>query len=145
MTSENTLTGRNGKFEWNGSNLVIRTTQWAVNPTLATSNEWGDSDSGGYTNRSAGRRDATFTSEGKYDSTNEIWDIFQPEDVAEAILCLPQVADLYWNFPRCLCTDFNMSINIDTEEVIGWTASHGADGIYYRPGAVAAAGKPVPT
>ena len=51
MSSENTLTGRNGKFVV-GTTLVARLTQWAVNPTLAGTNEWGDSDSGGFTNRS---------------------------------------------------------------------------------------------
>lgn len=132
MTSENTLTGRNGNFSFAGQEIA-RVTQWAVNPTLATSNEWGDSDSGGYTNRSAGRRDATFTTEGKYDSSNTFWDIFQPEDLAAAVLYCNLALQPFWNFPRALCTDFNMSVNIDTEEVIGWTASHGADGTYSPP------------
>lgn len=132
MTSENTLTGRNGVFQWGGT-TIARTTQWSVNPTLATSNEWGDSDSSGYTNRSAGRRDCTFTTEGKYDSTSEVFDLFQPEDIAAAVLWLARTASLYWDFPRALCSDFNLVVNVDTEEVIGWTASHGADGIFYRP------------
>ena len=130
MTSENTLTGRNGNFEWN-SVEIARVTQWDVNPTLATTNEWGDSDSGGYTNRSAGRKDATFTSEGKYDTTTEIYDSFQPGDISTATLLL--AVGTSWSFPRALCMDFGMTVNIDTEEVIGWTASHGADGTYSAP------------
>jgi hypothetical protein len=132
MTSENTKTGRNGKFTIGGA-LVARTTQWATNPTLATSSEWGDSDSAGYTNRAAGRRDSTFTAEGKYDTTTEVFDTFQPEDIAQASLWLDNV-DLYYDYPRALCSDFNITVNIDTEEVIGWTSSWGADGIYYYPG-----------
>lgn len=132
MSSENTITGRNGKFVV-ADTLVARTTQWNVNPTLATSNEWGDSDSGGYTNRSAGRRDATFEAEGKYDTGTEVFDIFQPEDIAKAVLWM-DASSLYWAFPRALCSNFTLMVNIDTEEVIGWTSSWGADGIFYRPG-----------
>jgi hypothetical protein len=131
MTSENTLTGRTGSFTWNAV-AIARVTQWAVNPTLATISEWGDSDSGGYTSRAAGRRDATFTSEGKYDTTTEVWDAFQPEDISAATLIL--IAGTFWNFPRAICMDFNLTVNIDTEEVIGWTASHGADGPFSSPG-----------
>jgi hypothetical protein len=132
MTSENTLTGRNGKFTVGGA-LVARTTLWDVNPTLATSSEWGDSDSAGYTNRAAGRRDATYNAEGKYDSTDEVFDLFVPEDIAQCTLWL-DATSLYYDFPRALCSDFSLAVNIDTEEVIGWTSAWGADGIFYRPG-----------
>lgn len=132
MTSVNTLTGRNGKFAVATVN-VARATQWAVNPTLATSNEWGDSDSNGFTNRSPGRKDATFTTEGKLDTATEIYDIFQPEDIVAALLKL-DAATLQWNFPRAMCNDFNLTVNIDTEEVIGWTGAFGADGEFFKPG-----------
>ncbi len=142
MTSVNTITARNGKFVID-TTLVARTTQWSVNPTLATSNEWGDSDSSGFTNRSAGRKDATFDSEGKYDSTNEIYDLFMPEDITIAVLWMDN-SSLYWDFPRAMCTDFNMVINIDSEEVVGWTASHGADGVFYYPGESGATARTLP-
>lgn len=142
MSSLNTLTGQNGKFVV-GTTLVARTTTWAVNPTLAGTNEWGDSDSGGYTNRSRGRKDATFTAEGKYDSTSEIWDLFQEGDIAIAVLWLDNVS-LYYDFPRALCTDFNLIVDIDTEDVIGWTSSWGADGVYYRPGEAGATARVLP-
>ena len=142
MSSENTITGRNGKFVV-GLALVARTTQWGVNPKLASSNEWGDSDSGGYTNRSAGRRDATFTAEGKYDTTDEVFDLFQPEDVAIAVLWLDNVS-LYWDFPRALCSDFSLTVNIDSEEVIGWSSSWGADGPFYHPGQAGATARAMP-
>jgi hypothetical protein len=132
MSSENTLTGRNGKF-FVDTVFVARTTQWAVNPKMATSSTWGDSDSCGYTNRAAGRKDATFTAEGKYDTTDEVYDIFMPGDILTAVLWMDNTS-LYWDFPRALNEDFNMTVNIDTEEVIGWTSSWGADGIFYRPG-----------
>lgn len=139
MSSLNTLTGRNGKFVV-GTDVVARATQWAVNPTLATTSEWGDSDSLGFTNRAAGRKDATFTAEGKFDSVsaNNAFDLFQPEDISIATLWLDN-ASLYWDFARALNTDFNLVVNIDTEEVIGWTSAWGADGPYHFPGEAGAA------
>jgi len=112
--------------------LVARTTQWAVNPTLATSSEWGDSDSAGFTNFAAGRKACSFTAEGKFDTTNEVYDLFQPEDVLIAVLWLN--ASLYWDFPRAVNADFNLTVNVDTEEVIGWTSSWNADGEFFYPG-----------
>jgi hypothetical protein len=132
MSSETALTGRLGKFVVEDT-LVARATKFDINASMATKSEWGDSDSGGYTNRAAGRRDATFDSEGKYDTADEVFDLFEEGDIAEAVLWMNDTS-LYWTFPRALSLDFKMSVNIDTEEVIGWTSSWGADGIYYRPG-----------
>lgn len=143
MSSENTLTGRNGKFVV-GTSLVTKTTQWVVNPTLATKSEWGDSDSSGFTNRAAGRKDATFTAEGKYSTNDEQFDLFMPEDITIAVLWLDN-SSLYWDFPRALCDDFNMTVDIDTEEVIGWTSAWGADGAYYYPGEDGATTRTLPT
>ena len=103
MSNLNTLTGRAGKFTTvavggTAGVLVARTTQWAVNPTLATSSEWGDSDSAGYTNRAPGRKDATFTAEGKYDSATEVFDVFQPEDILAVGLWLDN-GTTFWAFP----------------------------------------------
>jgi len=131
MSSESTLTGRDGEHTVDGT-YVARLQTWDVNPKLANTNEWGDSDSNGYTNRSAGRKDATFDTTGTYDTTDEVWDLFEEGDNAASILEMNDT--LNWNFPRSLCMDFKVSVNIDTEEVIGWTSSWGADGQYYRPG-----------
>ena len=143
MTSATALTGRNGKFVV-GTSQVARTTQWSVNKALATSSEWGDSGGGGFTNRSAGRKDATFDTEGKYDTTDEQWDLFQPEDIAIVVLWM-NATTLYWDFPRALCSTFAMTVNVDTEEVIGWSSSWGADGVFYYPGEAGATARTLPT
>jgi len=142
MSNANTLTGRNGKFTTvavggTAGVEVARATQWDVNPTLATSSEWGDSDSAGFTNRAAGRKDATFNAEGKYDSGTVVFDVFQPEDILAVGLWLDD-GTTYWAFPRALCSDFNLTVNIDSEEVIGWTSSWGPDGVFYYPGETSA-------
>ncbi len=142
MSSVNTLTGRTGKFVA-GSVLIARTTTWAVNTKMATGSEWGDSDSAGYTNRAAGRRDATFTAEGKYDSSSEVFDLFVEGDILITTLWLDNVG-LYYDFPRALNQDFNLVVDIDTEEVIAWTSAWGADGIYHRPGQSGAAVRTLP-
>lgn len=142
MSSENTLTGRLGEFVIQ-TTRVARTKQWQVNPKLATKSEWGDSDSGGYTNRAPGRRDCTFTTEGVYDTTNEVFDLFAEGDITIAVLWMN--ASLYWDFPRAMCDDFNLMVNIDTEEVEGWTAAHGADGVFYRPGESGATARTLPS
>ena len=143
MTSENTLTGQTGDFQV-GNRLIARTKQWAVSPKLASSSEWGDSDSKGYTNRAPGRKDATFTGEGVYQTNNEVYDFFQPGDILNATLWMNNV-NLYWQFPRAMNTEFSLTVNIDTSEVIGWTSSWGADGIYYRPGQADAPAVAFPT
>lgn len=142
MTSETSLTGRLGRFVVDNA-LIARVTQWGVNSKLATKSEWGDSDGAGYTNRAAGRRDGTFTSEGKYDLDDEVYDIFQPEDIVASVLWM-NTTTLYWDFPRALCDDFNLTVNIDTEEVIGWTSGWGADGIFYYPGQSGVAARTLP-
>lgn len=125
-------TGRNGKFTVEGT-TVARLTQWQVSPKLATSSQWGDSDTAGYTARMAGRKDSTFNTEGKYDTDAEQYDLFFIGDKAAADLWMDATA-LYWAFPCAMCSDFGMSVNVDSEEVIGWTSSWGADGIFYYPG-----------
>ena len=98
---------------------------------MASKSEWGDSDSAGYTNRAPGRKDGTFETEGKFDTGTPIYNIFSPGDIVLCTLWMDYTA-LYWHFPRAMNLDFKLSINIDTEEVIGWQASWGADGIFYR-------------
>lgn len=143
MSSATALTGRNGKFVV-GTTLVARTTMWSVNPTLASSSEWGDSDGEGYTNRASGRRDATFEAEGKYDTASEQFDLFVPGDIAIATLWM-DASSLYWDFPRALCSDFSLSVDVDSEEVVSWQSSWGADGIFYRPGQSGAAARTLPS
>ncbi len=142
MASTNAVTGRNGKFVV-GTSLVACTTQWSVSETLDSSDEWGDSCSAGYTNRAAGRRGATFDAEGKYQSNDEVFDLFAPGDIAIAVLWLDATAT-YYDFPRALCSDFGLTVNIDTEEVISWQSSWGNDGIYYQPGDAGATSRTLP-
>lgn len=142
MSSATALVARTGKFVV-GTTLVARTQQWSVSKTLATSTEWGDSSCNGFTARAPGRKDGTFSAEGKYDTDDEQFDLFQPEDIAIATLWMDDAA-LYWDFPRALNSQFDMVVNIDTEEVIGWTSEWGADGQFYYPGEAGAPARTLP-
>jgi hypothetical protein len=132
MSSLNTLTGVHGAFMV-GTGYIIRSTKWDVSPSVSAS-EWGDSESGGHTNRAAGRKDNKFSSEGKYDTTSEVFDLFYPADIAAAKLYMSTTLAMFWYFPRALCQDFKMTVDMDKDEVIGWTSSWGEDGRSYRPG-----------
>ncbi len=126
------LTGRAGRF-FVGQDQIARCTNWDVNEKLAHVSEWGDSDSEGYTCRAAGRKDCTFATQGKYDTAAdqvELFglDLFHPDDCVEATLEVGAIQ--FYAFPRALCSDFKVSINVDTEEVIGWSADWGADGTF---------------
>jgi len=60
--------------------------------------------------------------------------LFEPGDIAAAVLYVSG-SGLTWTFARALCTDFSLAVDIDTEEVIGWTSEWGADGEYTSPAA----------
>jgi hypothetical protein len=142
MSSETSLVGRGGRHVVE-STSVARLKMWSVNPKLATHSEWGDSDSAGFTNRAEGRHDATFDTNGVYDTGAEQFDLFQEGDILISVLWM-NITTLYWDFPRSLCMDFKLSVNVETEEVIGWESSWGADGVYYRPGESGATARTFP-
>jgi hypothetical protein len=142
MSSLNSLVGRGGRHVVE-TTLVSRLKTWAVNPKLATHSEWGDSDTAGFTARAEGRHDATFDTAGVYDTANEQFDLFQEGDILISTLWM-NLTTLYWDFPRSLCMDFKLNVNIETEEVIGWDSSWGADGVYYRPGEAGAPARTLP-
>ena len=79
-----------------------------------------------------------------YDTGAEVFDLFQPGDILTETLWL-DATSLYWDFPRALNSDFNLTVDIDTEEVIGWTSSWGADGVFHFPGESGAASRTPPT
>lgn len=136
------VTGALGVFQV-GATRVARAKQFSVNTKLASKSEWGDSDTEGYTARMPGRKDGTFSAQGVFDSTNQQYDVFGEGDKAVAVLWMNLT--LYYDFPCAMCDDFSLSVNIDSQEVIGWTSNWGADGIYYKPGAAGATARTLAT
>lgn len=129
-TSLNSRTGTNAKAVIDDV-LVLRVTMWSV--TLSPgATVWGDSDSEGFTNRALGRRDATGSLTGKFDTTRKIYTMFDDGDIVQ--LALWETGADYWAFPRVLLTNFAISYNQDTKEVVEWSTDFGSDGPWYRPG-----------
>jgi hypothetical protein len=140
MTGVTAVSGRLGKAVIDGE-LLARLTMWNVNRQAAES-AWGDSDSGGFTNRKLARRDATGNIAGKLDSDDYQYNVFDDGDICKLVLW--ENTTRYWVFPSCLIQNFNLEFNQDTQEVVGWTADFGADGIYYKPGQSGAPNETLP-
>ncbi len=137
--SSTALTGRYGQLKL-GTDTVARLTSWTVSEAIATQSEWGDSDSNGYTQRATGRRSATISAEGRFDITSRQSMYMRPGIIYEVWCWLSK--DLTqtggnknaWHFPRALTISFELVVNVDTEEVLGWTAEFASDGVFYYPG-----------
>jgi hypothetical protein len=136
MSGVTAVSGELGKAVIEGE-LVHRLTNWSIN-RQANESAWGDSDSGGFTNRKAARRDATGSIGGKLDEDDLQYNIFDDGDIVALVLW--EDTTRYWVFPSALIQNFQLEFNPDTKEVVGWTADFGADGRYYKPGE---AGAPV--
>ncbi len=122
--------------------LVLRLTEWTVN-SAAGETAWGDSDGGAFTNRATGRLDATGTIAGKLDTGRKIYSLFQAGDIIKLIVW--EDASDFWAFPCALIQSYSQTVNVDTKEVIAWTATFGADGVYFRPGEAGAPAETLPT
>lgn len=139
-SSASARTGELGKVVVDDA-LVARITQWSFNPTAAES-AWGDSDSGGYTNRVGARKDGTGSMTGKFDEDSKVYDLFMPGDTVKIVLW--ETATDYWVLECALITSFTVTYDQDTKEVVEWSADFGADGKYYYPGEVGAPAETLP-
>ena len=134
-------TGKLGKAV-HESTLLARITTWSVNESVGET-AWGDSDSGNYTNREGARQDCTGTIEGKLDDTSPPYDVFRVGDKPKLVLW--ENASDYWVFTCCLIQSYTQTVDMDTKEVIGWSANFGADGTYYAPGQSGAPSESLPS
>lgn len=145
MTGASALAGHNGQvsianpFDSGTEILIARITQWSINPT-SSETAWGDSDSGGYTNRKAARFDCTGTITAKFENANSNkrpYDYLKKGDIVKLVLWEDNAADggtnQPWVFPSALIQSFNQTVDVDTKEVIEWSADFGADGIFHEP------------
>jgi hypothetical protein len=110
---------------------VARLTQWSFDPSVGDT-EWGDSDGEGYTMVKAGRKGGTGSVEGKFDTSKPQYAVFEIGDEVELTLWMD--ATRYFAIPCAVITGFSLVVNVDSQEVVGWTASFKASGKYYYPG-----------
>ena len=121
---------------------IANMTQWTVTDTQNVS-EWGDSDSEGYTNRKGARKDGTGSVEGKLNTAAAIYEVVNADAEPEQTCWITET--LYYNFPCVIFTNFKLTVNTDSKEVLGWSVDFGAAGKFYRPGAAGAPSKSYPT
>jgi len=119
--------------------LVLRVILWSFNPT-SSDTAWGDSDSAGFTNHKAARKDATGTITGKFDTGKKPYTVLKAGDNINIVLW--EDATDYWAIPCGLITGYSETVDPNTKEVIEWSADFAADGQYFFPGE---AGAPVET
>lgn len=144
MPTANSSTARTGHLGKAviASSLIYRLTQWTFTPTCSES-AWGDSDSEGFTNRAAARKDGTGSVVGKFDTDRKMYTLVMPGDIIK--LTLWENATDYWALPRVLVTSFSLTFDNDSKEVVAWNADYGCDGKYYRPGQSGAPAETLPT
>ncbi len=139
------LGGVGGRVVIDG-NIIVRVKTWSLNSVVSES-AWGDSNSGGFTNRKPARADATGTIVGVMDDVTRIYSYFSGGDFVgrlvqlslwEKLTSAGGAATRGWWFPCALIQGFDITLDMDTKEVVEFTMSWGSDGIYYRPGAAEA-------
>jgi len=124
------ITGLNGEVLV-GSTKIAKITKWDINPTVGET-AWGDSDSAGHTNREPGRKDLTGNIEGKLDQADDVTLLFVPGDKVTLTLWLSNLALDYYHVPA-LIQSYSTEVDVDTQAVIGWSATFGANGRYFFP------------
>lgn len=113
--------------------IIARVTKFTINEST-NETAWGDSDSLGYTNRKAGRKDASINFEGKFDAVSKVYNLLRAGDNVKLVLWESTTDSDYWVFPCALIQSFQIDVNMDTKEVVTWNATAGSDGIFYCPG-----------
>ena len=129
------ITGLNGEVLVGGVKIA-RVTKWDINPTVGET-AWGDSDSEGHTNREPGRKDMTGNIEGKLDQADDVTLLFEAGDKVTLTLWLSNTALDYYHVPA-LIQSLSFEVDVDTQAVVGWTATFGENGRSYYPNEVGA-------
>jgi len=162
MSSNTAITGRGGavwintKIEQNWTATtwmeVARITNWSLEQKPGSITSWADSDTAGFLTNAPGARSASFTTEGKFTwdtvmQGGKQWDLFRGGDYARVKLYVRETDltpaepdpntypyECFYDFNPALCTNFSLTVNVDTEEVVGWTASWVNCGPFTVPG-----------
>lgn len=111
--------------------LVLRMTN-ATLAAAANEHEWGDSDSGTYSNRIGTRRGCTGTITVKFDENQKLYSVVRELQISKLVLW--ENASDYWVLPCALIQNIDETIDTDSKDPIELSFGYGNDGIYYAPG-----------
>lgn len=121
--------------------LMLRVRNVTQNPN-STVFEWGDSDSGEFTNTIGTRKKTTGTISGLFDEDQRLYDIVREGQTSKLIIW--EDATDYWAFPCALLTNVNFTYDQDTKNPIEWAFDFGSDGVYFAPGEAGAPSESLP-
>jgi hypothetical protein len=121
--------GDGGEVSIDGTNIA-RLTQWSFNAQCSIS-EWGDSDSEGYTMAKPARKSGSGSMEGKFDSGDSFYDLFKQGD--EPAVNLYANLTLAWALPCAVIGGYQLTVDLDSKEVVGWSSDFTASGKYTNP------------
>jgi len=129
-TCTGVLNGSNGSLSCDGVRLA-RLTAWSATATSGT-NDFADSDSGGYTQTFPTRRQITGSADFKISTDFPQWDRLREGECCDLVLNLNST--LYIDIPIAVITSFAINVNIEDLEVEEGTIEFSSSGRYYMPG-----------
>lgn len=128
------ISGKNGSVETTsgsggGDGAQTEITGWTFN-TTSNNPSWASSTNPGYKKRVAGVKDGSGTVNGKYDSSNAIFDTFEPGVTVTLTLKLNN--SNYYEVPA-IVDDFNLEVDMDNGDVVGWSMNFSTNGEWTEP------------
>lgn len=128
------ISGKDGSVELTGApagdGAQAEITGWTLN-TSSNNPSWASSTNPGYKKRVAGVKDCNGSISGKYNSDNVLFDSLLPGVSVTLTLKLSGSAGFY--AVPALIDDFNLEVDMDNGDVVGWTANFSGNGAWTVP------------
>ncbi len=122
------ISGKDGKVMI-GATTLADITFWTL-ATASNNPAYASSATSGHKKRVAGVKDASGSIQGKLDVADPVTDDFDEGDAVTLLLYID--ATRFYSVPAII-DSINFEVDIDTGEVIGWTADYSADGAWTKP------------
>ena len=128
------ISGKDGSVETTsgsggGDGAQAEITGWTFN-TTSNNPSWASSTSPGFKKRVAGVKDGSGSISGKYNSANAIFDTL--EVGVTVTLTLKVNATNFYAVPAII-DSFNIEVDMDNGDVVGWTADFSTNGEWTEP------------
>ena len=82
--------------------------------------------------------------EGKFDSSAKVYSLMRVGDCVKLVFWESTTDGDYWVFTSALIQSYSLTVDVDGKTVIGWSATAGADGVFYAPGDAGAPAETAP-
>jgi len=122
------ISGKDGKVMI-GATTLADITFWTLN-TASNNPAYASSATAGHKKRVAGVKDGGGTIQGKLDVADAVTDDFDEGDAVTLLLHLD--ATRFYSVPAII-DSIQLEVDIDSGEVVGWTAEYSTDGAWTKP------------